>query len=104
MASGLFDVAAESLEQHTSLNRLEARGTLRIALKTAGLEAKGLTAEQLGVVCERVLPAELAMCGIEDAAEVCATVTASIENFAATQETADTERSVSDVFSRLGGD
>ena len=104
MASGLFDVAALSLEQCTSLNRLEARGTLRFALKTAGLDTKGLTAEQLGVVFERVLPAELAMRGIEDAAEVCAAVAASVENSAAAQETADTERSVSDVFSRLGGD
>ena len=104
MATGLFDAAAESLEQRTSLNRLEARGTLRIALKTAGLEAKGLTAEQLGVVFEKVLPQELAMRGIEDAADVCAAVMASILGSAAAAETAGTQRTVSDVFSRLGGD
>ena len=37
MGAALFDFAADQLEQHTGLSRLEARGTLRIALKDAGL-------------------------------------------------------------------
>ena len=56
MASGLFDVAAESLEAHSVLDRLEARGTLRLALKAGGLDAESLTVKQLDVVLERVLP------------------------------------------------
>ena len=71
MASGLFDYAAEQLEQRTSLDRLEARGTLRLALKAAGLEPGSLTAEQLTVVFERVLPTELQTRGVDDAEATC---------------------------------
>ena len=42
MACALFDLAAERLEHHTTLNRLQARGTLRLALKLAGLEPKDI--------------------------------------------------------------
>ena len=35
-----FEQACESLEQLTELSRLEARGTLRIALKEAGLDRR----------------------------------------------------------------
>ncbi len=104
MASEFFDIIAESLEQHSSLDRLEARGTLRIALKAGGLDAKALTAEQLGVVFERLLPGELAMRGVEDAAGVCAAVMASVKGSAAAGETPNTSESAYDVFRRLGDD
>ena len=55
MASGLFECAAEWLEKRTSLERLEARGTLRLALKTAGLEPATLTLDQLRVVFETLM-------------------------------------------------
>ena len=38
----LFDFAAERLEARTELDKLEARGTLRIALKKAGFQAAGI--------------------------------------------------------------
>ena len=59
MAADLFDFTAERLEHHTSLDRLEARGTLRIALKAAGLKAKSVSAAQLCVVFEKLMPDEL---------------------------------------------
>ena len=59
MDATLFDFAADRLEHHTSLDRLEARGTLRLALKAAGLEPKNLTGTQLQVVFEQVIPREL---------------------------------------------
>ncbi len=74
MAADLFDFAAERLEHHTSLDRLEARGTLRIALKIAGLTAKSVTAGQLCVVLEKVMPDELEKRGESDAAAACSAV------------------------------
>ena len=71
MAADLFDFAAERLEHHTSLDRLEARGTLRIALKIAGLTAKSVTAGQLCVVFEKVMPDELEKRDVSDAAAAC---------------------------------
>ena len=53
MATDLFDIAAEKLEGSTDMDRLAARGTLRIALKEAGLDAHKLTIPQLRAVFER---------------------------------------------------
>ncbi len=74
MAADWFDFTAERLEHHTSLDRLEARGTLRIALKIAGLTAKAVTAGQLCVVFEKVMPDELEKRDVNDAAAVCSAV------------------------------
>ncbi len=80
MADALFDLAADSLERHSSFDRLEARGTLRIALKSAGLEPKNLTGAQLQVVFEKVMPGELDSRGIGDMQDVCAAVLTDLGN------------------------
>ena len=71
MASDLFDFVSEQLEHGSTLDRLEARGTLRIACKAAGLEPKTITPEQIQVVFERVLAGELEKRGVADAGTVC---------------------------------
>ncbi len=50
MAATLFDFAAERLEHHTSLDHLEARGTLRLALRSAGLVGRPLTSYSLAFI------------------------------------------------------
>ena len=74
MDATLFDFAADRLEHHAGLDRLEARGTLRIALKAAGLKPKNLTCSQLAVVFEQVMPEELDNRGVSDMLKVCAAV------------------------------
>jgi hypothetical protein len=103
MATDLFDFAAELLEQRTSLDRLEARGTLRIALKSAGLDVASLTAQQLTVVLEQVLPGELELRGVDDASATCSAVAKQVANspLAAGQ---DGSGGVDEIFRRLGGD
>ena len=66
-----FDWVCGELEQRTSLDRLEARGTVRIALKQAGLDPQSLTPDQMKVVLEKVMPGELAARGVADADRVC---------------------------------
>lgn len=66
-----FDYVCTRLEERTSLNQLEARGTVRIALKAAGLEARHVTSEQMAAVLEHVLPGELRSRGIDDGELVC---------------------------------
>jgi hypothetical protein len=78
MDATLFDFAAERLEHHASLDRLEARGTLRIALKSAGLAPNNLTGAQLQVVFEQVMPGELDSRGVSDIRDVCAAVIADL--------------------------
>ncbi|MDH3520404.1 MAG: hypothetical protein OEM49_08090 [Myxococcales bacterium] len=103
MSHALFDFAAERLEQHSSLDRLEARGTLRIALKIVGLDLATLSGEQLAVVFEQVLPGELEKRGVEGAASICRTVlkeVASAPEAAAADRIEDAEK----IFRRLGRD
>jgi hypothetical protein len=79
MDATLFDFAAERLEQHAGIDRLEARGTLRIALKAAGLEPKNLTRIELRVVFEKLMPGELGSRDVSDVPGVCAAVLADLE-------------------------
>ena len=103
MSSRLFDLAAEHLEQRTNLDRLEARGTLRLALKQAGLEPGSLTLQQLGVVFERILPGELQNRGVDDAATICGAVMKEV--MSSPEAVAhDGSGGVDEVFRRLGGD
>jgi hypothetical protein len=99
----LFDFAAERLEQHTGFSRIEARGTLRIALKIAGLDADSTTAGQLRVVLEKVMPSELKTRGVTEATEACSAVIDDLAN--APAPTNDAPNSDLDgIFRRLGGD
>jgi hypothetical protein len=100
MDASLFDFVCSALERETELDRLAARGTVRLALKQAGLEAGAVSAEQMAVVLERVLPRELSARGVGDSAAVCARLRGGLagRSFAAGAETPD------EVFRRLGGD
>ncbi len=97
----LFDVAAERLEASTEMARLAARGTLRLALKEAGLDAQNLTLPQLRVVFEKLMPKELETRGVTGAAATCITVMDEIARAAG-----ETERAASispdEIFKRLG--
>ena len=67
-----FEWLCACLESVTDFDRLEARGTVRIALKRAGLDVKTLSAEQVKVVLEKLMPEELETRGIADAESICA--------------------------------
>lgn len=102
MATDLFDLAAEKLEAGTEMDRLTARGTLRIGLKGAGLDANQLTIPQLQAVFEKLMPKELDARGVSDAAAACRTV---MDEIAGSADAIDIASSASpdDVFKRLGG-
>lgn len=102
MSIDLFDFAAERLEQHTSLDRLAARGTLRLALKASGLSPTGLRVEQLRVVLEKVLPDELEKCGVEGARGVCTGVSTALANVSVEDQTPGSA-DADEIFRRLGG-
>jgi len=61
-----FTVVCEHLERATGLDRPAARGTVRLALKEAGLDAGSVTPAQMAIVTEKVLPKELASLRISD--------------------------------------
>jgi hypothetical protein len=71
MVSDLFSFVADELERKTSLSTLEARGTLRIALKNAGLDPAVVTKAQLTIVLGKVLPGELESRAISNPEALC---------------------------------
>lgn len=97
--SAAFTLVCTHLESATGLARPAARGTVRLALKEAGLDAAGVTPDQMKVVLDKVLPAELAARGIEEPESHCAALAAGIEGLAA----APAGESPDAVFARLGG-
>lgn len=97
--SEAFDFVCDHLEQKTSLDRLAARGTVRIALKQAGLEARSVTPQQMAVLAEKVLPAELSSRGVEGGDALCRDMIGTLKGMSSSggAETPDA------VFKRLGG-
>jgi len=101
-ADTVFEFVSEKLEQATDLDRLEARGTVRLALKQAGLDAKMLTAMQMNVVLEKVLPDELSARGVDQPGAICSNLVRGLKSFRGASPSAD-ESSPEAVFKRIGG-
>lgn len=97
--SNAFTSLCENLESTSSLDRLEARGTVRLALKQSGLEANSVTASQLAVVVDKILPEELKSRGVDNADSLCQQLVTTLK---AMPEEAGAE-SPEAVFKRLGG-
>jgi len=97
--SAAFEAACACLERVSSLTNIEARGTIRLALKEAGFDAKTATPRVLAIVAQRVLPAELRSRRVADPEAVCSKIELALAGM--------TSESVSDtaeaVFARLGG-
>ena len=94
------DRMCSALENTTSLNRIEARGTVRLALKTAGLSANSVTPAQMSVVIDRLFPVELENRGVADPDGVCLKMKRGLSAVVSDASAGDTPESV---FDRLGG-
>lgn len=94
-----FDFACGELERATTLDRLEARGTVRLALKETGLEARSVTASQMAAVMDKILPKELTNRGVENADSICTMIAEALSEMR-DEVAADTPEAV---FQRLGG-
>jgi len=101
MAQPIFDFVADKLEENSHLEKLEARGTVRLALKGAGLDPRSLTTEQMLVILQKVLPAELKSRGVEAPERICEQLITLLKQNAPAGADAAGE-SPEDVFRRLG--
>ncbi len=98
--SAVFQWVSARLELRTSLSRIEARGTVRLVLKDAGLEASNVTATQMEVVLRKLMVSALSKRRVEDSEHVCARLVAELAQ--AEFDDNGTE-SAYDVFSRFDG-
>jgi hypothetical protein len=99
--SRAFEWTCAELEAASSLTKLESRGTIRLAVKEAGLESDQVTPQQMGVVVERVLPGELRNRGVEDAEGICGALTSGLRALPILEEEEDAQETPEDVFKRL---
>lgn len=97
MSSPIFEAACRALEEGCDLERIESRGTVRIALSKAGLDPKTVTLHEMGVVLEQILPAELEARSIEVPAVLCERIARAV----AAAEDAAAARRPEDVFGAL---
>jgi hypothetical protein len=96
----IFDWVSRELERRTALSRLEARGTLRLVLKHAGLDPTSVSAHQMLVVVERLLPSALSKRKVDSADSLCRVLVDDLRTYAMNAPQADTETAY-DVFERL---
>jgi hypothetical protein len=99
-SAAAFDWTCQEIERLTSLDTLEARGTVRLALKEAGLDARSASPHQISVVVDRILVAELQARGIDNADQVCESLAISLKS---QEPMSGTGESPEEVFKRLGG-
>jgi hypothetical protein len=100
MAATIFDFVADELERRTDLAKLEARGTVRLALKEAGLDPRTVTADQMTVMLRKVMPAEMRARGIEGPEQVCEAILTTLKSSHGPSDAPDSE-SPEAIFRRL---
>jgi hypothetical protein len=100
VSESLFEFTAAELQKRSDLEDLEARGTIRLALKSSGLTAREVTREQMIVVIDQVLPRELKLRGIENPEGVCGDMSQAVKGFEA-ENSESGGSSAEDVFRRL---
>jgi len=98
--SPAFIVVADQIEKFSELNRLQARGMIRLVLKEAGLKADSATAFQMMVVANKLLEAALKRNGM--VGETAATIRENVVNALSTMGNADNGQNEPEaMFSRL---
>ena len=98
-AANAFDHVCEGLERRTSFDRLQCRGTVRLALKEAGLDAARVQPNEMAVVLKRILPAALRARGVEAHESICEEIARGLAALNLVQ-VADSPDAI---FRRLGG-
>lgn len=99
----MFDWVADELERRTSLSRLEARGTLRLVIKDAGLDPGSVAAFQMDIVLKRLMPDALAKRRVANAAQLCHSLAEALKSAASGLSTGQRRDTAYDVFERLEG-
>ena len=79
MSASIFDFVSDELERLTKLEKLEARGTVRLALKAAGLDVRTVTTPQMVATLQKVMPNEIRARGVANSEQICRTIVTALE-------------------------
>ncbi len=94
--SPAFNRTCELLAEHTTFSDLEARGTVRLALKSLGQSAKTVAKSEMMIAVRSALEPELVARSVPDPGTVCRRI---LDGLAALESN---EQSPYEIFSRLG--
>jgi hypothetical protein len=75
----LFTIVSDRLCERSDLDRLESRGTVRIAFKRAGVDVKRFGLVDLEAVFAKIMPEELELRGCVDPGPTCDAIVRSLE-------------------------
>jgi hypothetical protein len=100
--SQAFEWVSAQLEQATTLSRIEARGTVRLALRAAGLDPASVAVREMAVVVQKVLPEQLRRSGVPDGEALCERIGRGLRTLEAPASGAEAETPEA-IFRRLGG-
>jgi phosphoribosylamine-glycine ligase len=98
-SSPLFEWLCSEIATRTTLGLPQSRGTVRLALKDAGIELRTLNKGQALVIIDRVLPHELQLRGVGNAATLCAGISQALRALTLQQTGPDSAEAI---FERLG--
>ncbi len=100
--SPAFEFVCERLETISKISRIEARGTVRLALREIGKNATYVTPQDMTTIVTRVLPRLLQTRGVKDPSQICKEIAAQLSQ--AKLASGATYLDPADVFARLGSD
>ena len=100
-SSAAFDLTSELLTSGTQLEPLVVRGTVRLAVKAAGLDAARVSGTPMRARLRSLLPNELERRGVPEASALCARVERSLAS-AEVRSAADGADRAAAIFERLG--
>ena len=98
MAVDLFTIVADRLCELSELDRIESRGTIRIAFKKAGVDVKRFGLVDLEAVFATIMPEELELRGCADPGPTCDAIIRSLEGEAPRTLTGSSD----EIIRRLG--
>lgn len=93
-----FAFTCRALEERTALTPIQIRGTVRLAIREAGLFDSQVTHAEMSVVAAKLLPRELTAGGVDDAEALCESLSERLAEIP-DAEAGDTPDAV---FARLG--
>lgn len=101
IGSSAFEWVCKELALATGMTELEARGTVRLALRTVGHSPSIVGRRPMLVVIQRVLPGELERRGVKSALDVCSRMAQRLESAELGEPTVAHEDPET-IFDRLG--
>ena len=99
--SPIFTATCEAIEEMSDLSRLEARGTVRLAMKAAGLEVHDVTSREMLALLNTLMPRELEARAVADVEKVIEHARGAVKAVGAQSEPGSAEQLFETIAGRL---